>query len=108
VAARRRSLRPALLRGARQLRNRRPRRSLVRRRRRPAPPHPRPAPPGARRSDGGSVMNHDEMLDQATAAVRDEPLDPAARDAAVERVRRRLAAALAAEPVAGTADVDEY
>jgi ferric-dicitrate binding protein FerR (iron transport regulator) len=46
-------------------------------------------------------MNHDELLDQAAAAVRDEPLDVVAREAAVDRVRRRLAAAHsggAAEP----------
>jgi len=50
-------------------------------------------------------MNHDEILDQATAAVRDEPLDPSARAAAVDRVRRRLAAAQgAAEPAEGEDD----
>lgn len=51
-------------------------------------------------------MNHDELLDQAVAALRDQPLDAAAREAAIDRVRRRLAAAQATEtgPVAGGED----
>ena len=57
--------------------------------------------------DLGSPRRPHDLLEAATAAVRDEPLDPAAERAALERVSRRLSAAseAAPEPVAAMAPV---
>jgi ferric-dicitrate binding protein FerR (iron transport regulator) len=51
--------------------------------------------------------NPDTALDRAVAAVAGEPVDPSAESAALDRVRRRLAAS-EARPAAGVPPVEEH